>query len=209
MGFLGFTDPLRENLAAVPKTAFAEAQLVHQLCSFLDWLALQRATCALVTWQLNYCKTLYVKLPLKSTRKLQLVQNEMVQARVMGLPQHVYVSLMLHKFWVWFKVLIIACKALYCMRPDYLRDWLVRTVFAWPVWSNRMGIIQVPSIKQCYLLGHRKYAFSVRLPPWWWFIRSWKLGYSPSPWGKMDVTPLFLLFCVLIFCLDCHLVIIL
>lgn len=35
---------LRENLAA-----FAQAQPVHQLCSFLDWLALQRATCALVT----------------------------------------------------------------------------------------------------------------------------------------------------------------
>lgn len=57
---------LREHLAAVPRTAFAQAQLVLQLCSFLHWLGLQKVTYALVTWQLSYRKTHCLWSPLGS-----------------------------------------------------------------------------------------------------------------------------------------------
>lgn len=40
---------LEEQMAVVPKKAFAQIHLVYQLCPFLDRLALQTATYTLVT----------------------------------------------------------------------------------------------------------------------------------------------------------------
>ena len=46
-----------------------------QLCPYLDRDNLASVVRALVTSKLDYCNALYVGLPLKTVRKLQLVQN--------------------------------------------------------------------------------------------------------------------------------------
>ena len=66
---------LDTEVSAVARSAFAQLKLVRQLCPFLEMLDLATVTHALVTSQLDCCNTLYVGLPLKSVRKLQLVQR--------------------------------------------------------------------------------------------------------------------------------------
>lgn len=69
--------PLRVNMCHLwPGRLFLH--LVCQLHPFLDWGPLQTVTHTLVALQLDYCNVLYVGLPLKTTQKLQLVQNASV-----------------------------------------------------------------------------------------------------------------------------------
>ena len=56
-------------------SAFYQLQLVAQLRPYLDRNNLASVVYALVTSKLDYCNALYVGLPLKTVRKLQLVQN--------------------------------------------------------------------------------------------------------------------------------------
>lgn len=74
-----------------------------------------------------YCNVLYMQLPLKSTLKLQLVQNEGVQ-RVISAPQSMHVTILLHKvdwlpvsLWVQFKMVIITYNGIHNIGPIYLR----------------------------------------------------------------------------------------
>nr|GFC43941.1 hypothetical protein [Tanacetum cinerariifolium] len=66
---------LDSQVAAVARGAFAQLRLVRQLRPYLDRADLATVTHALVTSRLDYCNALYVGLPLKTVRKLQLVQN--------------------------------------------------------------------------------------------------------------------------------------
>ncbi|XP_058013047.1 uncharacterized protein LOC131185023 [Ahaetulla prasina] len=70
-GRLSFDD----HVAAVSRRAFHQVRLVRQLRPFLDRDALCTVTHALVMSRLDYCNALYMGLPLKCTRRLQLVQN--------------------------------------------------------------------------------------------------------------------------------------
>ena len=66
---------LDAQVSVVSRSAFTQLKLVHQLHLFLEMLGLATVTHALVTSRLDYCNTLYVGLPLKMVRKLQLVKN--------------------------------------------------------------------------------------------------------------------------------------
>lgn len=66
---------LEEQVAAMARRAFAQLRVVHQLRPFLDRDALRTVTHALVISRIDYCNAFYMGLPLKSIRKLQLVQN--------------------------------------------------------------------------------------------------------------------------------------
>ncbi|XP_070796004.1 proto-oncogene Mas-like [Pituophis catenifer annectens] len=100
-------------LMAVTRGAFAQVHLVCQLRPFLDRDALCTVTHALVTSHLDYCNSLYMGLPLRCTRRLQLVQNAAVRV-VMGAPHYSHVTPLLHELhWllvvlqICFKVLIL------------------------------------------------------------------------------------------------------
>ena len=90
-----------------------------QLRPFLEMSDLATVTHALVTSRLDYCNALYVGLPLKSVRKLQLVQR--AAARLLtgaGYREHTTPLLkQLHwlpvHFWAQFKVLVMTYRALY------------------------------------------------------------------------------------------------
>ncbi|KAF7240887.1 putative RNA-directed DNA polymerase from transposon BS [Varanus komodoensis] len=66
---------LEAQVTAVARSTFLQLRLIHQLRPFLENDCLVTVTHALVTSQLDFCNTLYVGLPLKMVRILQLVQN--------------------------------------------------------------------------------------------------------------------------------------
>ncbi|KAF7245183.1 hypothetical protein EYD10_08612 [Varanus komodoensis] len=66
---------LETQVAAVARSAFLQLQLFHQLRPYLDKQSLATVIHALVTSRLDYCNALYVGLPSKVVRILQLVQN--------------------------------------------------------------------------------------------------------------------------------------
>ena len=66
---------LEAQVASVAWNAFYQLRLVVQLHPYLDRDSLASVVHALVTSKLDYCKALYIGLPLKTVRELQLVQN--------------------------------------------------------------------------------------------------------------------------------------
>ena len=93
---------------------------------YLDTEALTTLVLALVISRLDYCNALYVGLPLKLMRKLQVVQN--AAARLLtGVRKYQHISptlAMLHClpicFCIDFKVLMLTYKALNGLGPRYL-----------------------------------------------------------------------------------------
>ncbi|KAF7238111.1 Inhibitor of growth protein 4 [Varanus komodoensis] len=63
------------QVTAVARSAFLQLRLIHQLRPYLEYDCLVTVTHALVTSRLDFCNALYVGLPLKTVRILQLVQN--------------------------------------------------------------------------------------------------------------------------------------
>ncbi|XP_058052944.1 uncharacterized protein LOC131205078 isoform X2 [Ahaetulla prasina] len=165
---------LEEHLTAVARGAFYQVRLIRQLRPFLDRDSLCTVTHALVTSRLDYCNALYMGLPLKSTRRLQLVQNAAARG-IEGASRSFHITPLLRKlhwlpvvFCVQFKVLVITFKALHGIGPGYLRDRLLPPIASHrPVRSHREGLLGVPSAKQCRLAGPRGRAFSVGAPTLW------------------------------------------
>ncbi|KAF7248856.1 hypothetical protein EYD10_05421, partial [Varanus komodoensis] len=66
---------LEAQVTAVARNAFLQLRLINQLRPYLEYDCLATVTHALVTSRLDFCNALYVGLPLKTVRTLQLVQN--------------------------------------------------------------------------------------------------------------------------------------
>lgn len=90
---------------------------------------------------LDYHNVIYMRLILKTTQKLQLIQNVAMQA-VMGMPFANILLCDLHwlpvYYQVQFKLLVATCKALYGVWSSYLRDCLFPTVSVWLIQSGRL-----------------------------------------------------------------------
>ncbi|XP_058026881.1 uncharacterized protein LOC131192082 isoform X2 [Ahaetulla prasina] len=168
---------LEDHLTAIARGAFHQVRLIRQLRPFLDRDSLCTVTHALVTSRLDYCNALYMGLPLRSTRRLQLVQNAAAWG-IEGAPRSSQVKPLLRRlqwlqvvFRVRFKVLVITFKALHGIGPGYLQDRLLPTVTSHcpvhPVRAHREGLLRVPSARQCRLAAPRGRAFSVRSPALW------------------------------------------
>lgn len=63
------------QVTALAKVAFAQLWLMHQLRPYRSLSDQATVVHALVTSCLDYSNALYVRLPLRTVRKLQLVQN--------------------------------------------------------------------------------------------------------------------------------------
>ena len=67
---------LEAQVDSVARGAFLQLRKLYQLRPYLDEQSLMRVTHALLTSHIDYCNALYVGLPLKTVRRLQLVQNQ-------------------------------------------------------------------------------------------------------------------------------------
>ncbi|KAF7245344.1 hypothetical protein EYD10_08460 [Varanus komodoensis] len=121
---------LEAQVTAVARNAFLQLRLINQLRPYLEYDCLATVTHALVTSRLDFCNALYVGLPLKTVRTLQLVQNR--AARLLtGTGRYAHMTPVLHQLhWLpiearaQFKVLIMTYKALNGLGPGYLNERL-------------------------------------------------------------------------------------
>ncbi|KAF7246708.1 hypothetical protein EYD10_07374, partial [Varanus komodoensis] len=155
--YLGmFLDPelsLEAQVTVVARSAFFQLRLVHQLRPYLENDCLVTVTHVLVTSRLDFCNALYVGLPLKTVRILQLVQNR--AARLLtGTGCYVHMTPVLRQLhWLpievraQFKVLGMTYKALNGLGPGYLKELLRPYVPACPLRSAGETLLQEPSVK--------------------------------------------------------------
>ncbi|KAF7235278.1 Zinc finger protein RFP [Varanus komodoensis] len=109
---------LEAQVLAVVRSAFHQLRLIHQLRPYLEDDCLATVMHALVTSRLDFCNTLYVGLPLKTVRILQMVQNRAARL-LMGTGRCSHITPVLYQLhwlpvdvWAQFKVLVITYKAL-------------------------------------------------------------------------------------------------
>uniref|UniRef100_A0A670I7A7 Reverse transcriptase domain-containing protein n=1 Tax=Podarcis muralis TaxID=64176 RepID=A0A670I7A7_PODMU len=164
---------MEAQVKSVSRAAVYQLHLARRLRPYLPADCLTRVVHALVISRLDYCNALYVGLPLKVTRKLQLIQN--AAARLVtggGRRDHITPVLKdLHwlpvRFRAQFKVLVLTFKALNGLGPVYLKERLHPHHSARTLRSSAEGLLAVPSLREAKLQGTRQRAFSVVAPTLW------------------------------------------
>ncbi|KAF7253589.1 Ryanodine receptor 2, partial [Varanus komodoensis] len=139
------------HLACITETWL---RLIHQLRPYLENDCLATVTHALVTSRLDFCKVLYVGLPLKTVWILQLVQNR--AARLLtGTERYVHMTPVLCQLhWLpievraQFKVLVMIYKALNGLGLGYLKERLYPYMPARPLRSAGEALLQERSVKE-------------------------------------------------------------
>ncbi|KAF7246934.1 Transmembrane protease serine 12 [Varanus komodoensis] len=145
---------LEAQVTAVARSAFFQLRLIHQLRPYLEYDCLATVTHALVTSRLDFCNALYVGLPLKTVRILQLVQNR--AARLLtGTGRYVHMTPVLCQLhWlpievqVQFKVLVMTYKAPNGLGPGYLKERLRPYMPACTLRSAGEALLREPSMKE-------------------------------------------------------------
>ncbi|KAF7250970.1 Interleukin-1 receptor accessory protein-like 1, partial [Varanus komodoensis] len=145
---------LEAQVTVVARSAFLQLQLINQLRPYLEYDCLATVTHVLVTSRLDFCNTLYVGLPLKTVRILQLVQNR--AARLLtGTGRYVHMTPVLRQLhWLpievraQFKVLVMTYKALNGLGPGYLKERLHPYMPGLPLRSAGEALLWEPSVKE-------------------------------------------------------------
>ncbi|KAF7246618.1 Mitochondrial tRNA-specific 2-thiouridylase 1 [Varanus komodoensis] len=145
---------LEAQVTAVARSAFLQLRLIHQLRLFLENDCLATVTHTLVTSRLDFCNALYVGLPLKTVRILQLVQNR--AARLLtGTGRCSHITPVLRQLhWLpievraQFKVLVMTYKALNGLGPGYLKERLLPYMPSCPLRSAADALLREPSVKE-------------------------------------------------------------
>ena len=112
-------------MASVVHTAFFLLWQIARLRPYLNTGALTTLVHALVISRLDHCNALYVGLPLRLMRKLQVVQNDGVRKYQHISPALVALHWLPIRFRVNFKVLMLTYKALNGLGPRYLAERLL------------------------------------------------------------------------------------
>ncbi|KAF7253230.1 Calcium homeostasis modulator protein 2 [Varanus komodoensis] len=160
---------LEAQVTAVARSAFLQLRLIHQLRPYLEYDCLATVTHALVTSRLDFCNTLYVGLPLKTVRILQLVQNR--AARLLtGTGRCVHMTPVLCQLhWLpievraQFKVLLMTYKALNGLGPGYLKERLHPYMPSRPLRSAGEALLREPSMKEIRRNGELERLLGVSL----------------------------------------------
>ncbi|KAF7246268.1 Visual pigment-like receptor peropsin [Varanus komodoensis] len=142
------------KVTAVVRSAFLQLRLINQLRPYLEFDCLATVTHALVTSRLDFCNALYVGLPLKTVRTLQLVQNR--AARLLtGTGRYAHMTPVFRQLhWLpiearaQFKVLIMTYKALNGLGPGYLNECLRPYMPDRPLRSAGESLLREPSMKE-------------------------------------------------------------
>ncbi|KAF7252366.1 hypothetical protein EYD10_01731 [Varanus komodoensis] len=164
---------LEAQVTAVARNAFLQLRLINQLRPYLEYDCLATVTHALVTSRLDFCNALYVGLPLKMVRTLQLVQNR--AARLLtGTGRYAHMTPVLRQLhWLpiearaQFKVLIMTYKALNGLGPGCLNERLRPYMPDRPLRSAGESLLREPSMKEIRRVSTRRRAFSVVAPNLW------------------------------------------
>ncbi|KAF7254753.1 Formin-2, partial [Varanus komodoensis] len=154
---------LEAQVMAVARSAFLQLRLIHQLRPFLENDCLVTVTHTLITSRLDFCNALYVGLPLKTVRILQLVQNR--AARLLtgtGHCSHITPVLrqlhwLLIEVRAQFKVLVMTYKALNGLGPGYLKERLCSYMPSRPLRSATDALLWEPSVNDIWRHWNEEY----------------------------------------------------
>uniref|UniRef100_A0A670I451 Reverse transcriptase domain-containing protein n=1 Tax=Podarcis muralis TaxID=64176 RepID=A0A670I451_PODMU len=158
---------MEAQVKSVSRAAVYQLHLVRRLRPYLPADCLARVVHALVISRLDYCNALYVGLPLKVTRKLQLIQNAAARLVTGGGRRDHITPVLKDLHWLpvcfraQFKVLVLTFKALNGLSPVYLKERLYPHRSARTLRSSAEGLLAVPSLREAKLQGTRQRAFSV------------------------------------------------
>ncbi|XP_061485295.1 uncharacterized protein LOC133385720 isoform X1 [Rhineura floridana] len=164
---------LEAQVASVARNAFYHLRLVAQLRPYLDSDDLASVVHALVTSRLDYCNALYVGLPLKIVRKLQLVQNAAARLLTRTRRSAHITPVLARLHWLpicfraKFKVLVLTYKALHGMGPQYLVERVSQYETTRTLRSTSKALLRVPSHQEAWRMVTRNRAFSVVAPELW------------------------------------------
>ncbi|KAF7250783.1 Cullin-5 [Varanus komodoensis] len=187
---------LETQVTAVARSAFLQLRLIHQLRPYLEYNCLVTVTHALVTFRLDFCNALYVGLPLKTVRILQLVQNR--AARLLtGTGRYVHMTPVLRQLhWLpievraQFKVLVMTYKALNGLGPGYLKERLRPYMPVRPLRSAGEALLQEPSVKEIRrrVLSHQDDTALLKA-----YIVEWRKFFTqcdilPKPFCQLEIT---------------------
>ncbi|KAF7250196.1 Cytoplasmic polyadenylation element-binding protein 1 [Varanus komodoensis] len=143
---------LEAQVTVVARSAFLQLRLIHQLCPLLGNDCLATVTHALVTSRLDFCNALYVGLPLKMVRILQLVQNRAARL-LMGTGRCSHITPVLRQLhwlpievWAQFRVLVMTYKPLNGLGPGYLKERLLPYMPSCPLRSAADALLREPSV---------------------------------------------------------------
>ena len=122
---------METQVESVVRSAHLHLQQIAQLHLYLDTGVLTTLVHALIVSRIDYCNTIYMGLPLRLMRKLQMVQN-MAARLLTGMkrfhpisPTLATLHWLLIRFHIDFKVLTITYKALNGLGPRYLAERLL------------------------------------------------------------------------------------
>ncbi|KAF7236814.1 Extracellular calcium-sensing receptor [Varanus komodoensis] len=134
-----------------------EVLLVGGLASlrpYLEYDCLATVTHTLVTSHLDFCNVLYVGLPLKTVRILQLVQNRAAR-QLTGTGRYVHMTPVLRQLhwlpievWAQFKMLVMTYKDLNGLGPGYLKEHLCPYMPTCPLRFAIEALLREPSMKE-------------------------------------------------------------
>uniref|UniRef100_A0A670HRU4 Reverse transcriptase domain-containing protein n=1 Tax=Podarcis muralis TaxID=64176 RepID=A0A670HRU4_PODMU len=147
---------MEAQVKSVSRAAVYQLHLVRRLRPYLPADCLTRMVHALVISRLDYCNALYVGLPLKVTRKLQLIQNAAARL-VTGSSHRDHITPVLKAHWLpvrfqaEFKVLVLTFKALNGLGLVYLKECLHPHCSTWTLRSSTEGLLAVPSLREAKL----------------------------------------------------------
>ena len=164
---------LEAQVDSVARGTFLHLQKLYQLQPYLGERSLMTVTHALVTSCIDYCNAFYVGLPLKTVRRLQLVQNRTARLVSGGVAREHIKPILFKLHWLpvaaraQFKVLVLTYKALNGLGPGYLKNHLLPYELTWELRSSQGALLKEPSHKEVRGMVCRQRAFSAAAPRLW------------------------------------------
>src|SRR5258708_9078965 len=151
-------------------SSFYHIRQLRQIRSVLDRPSALLLANALVSTRLDYCNSLLLGLPLRSIRRLQLVQNSLARVVVPSTRRfHPITPVLRSLHWlpipsrIEYKIASITFKTLHNRQPTYLHQLLTPYVPSRSLRSSHKHLLVVPSIK----LPQSHLSFLHAAPPVW------------------------------------------
>jgi len=158
----------KKHINNVTKACFYHCRDLRRIRSTLDFETARTIATSLVHSKLDYCNSLYYRLPLSQLNKLQVIQNSLARA-VTKTPRYCHISPVLKSLhWlkieqrIAYKIISLTYTALQHNSPSYLMDKLALQSDR-PTRSSSLITLRLPSVK----LETGKRSFTFAAPSLW------------------------------------------